>query len=102
MARTKKFSNSKRGVALSVRVIPRSSRTEIVEVLSDQTIKIRVKAPPVDGKANQELIKFLSKILGVPKTNIEIIAGDTGRNKLISILGTEKEDVEKKILNFIK
>ena len=98
MARVKKFSNGKRGVAIPIRVTPRASRNEIVEILSDQTVKIRLKAPPVEGKANQELIKFLSKILGVPKSNLEIVAGATGRDKLVSVLDIEGDEVHKKIL----
>lgn len=98
MARKTKFSDGKRGSALPVRVIPRASRNEIVEVLSDQTVKIRLTAPPVEGKANEELVKFLSDILGTPKSKIEIVAGMTGRDKLVSILDMNSETVHKKIL----
>jgi uncharacterized protein (TIGR00251 family) len=98
MGRVKKFSDGQRGIALPVRVIPRASRNEIVEVLSDQTVKIRLKAPPVEGKANEELIKFLSKVLDIPKSNFEIVAGKTGRDKLISILDADGKEVNRKIL----
>lgn len=101
MARQKKFSDGKRGAALPVRVIPRASRNEIVEVLSDQTVKIRLTAPPVEGKANQELIKFLSDILDTPKSKIEIVAGTTGRDKLVSILDMKTVEVQKKILQHL-
>lgn len=98
MGRVKKFSDGQRGIALPVRVIPRASRNEIVEILSDQTVKIRLKAPPVEGKANEELIKFLSKVLDIPKSNFEIVAGKTGRDKLISILDADGKEVNRKIL----
>jgi uncharacterized protein (TIGR00251 family) len=98
MGRVKKFSDGQRGIALPVRVIPRASRNEIVEILSDQTVKIRLKAPPVEGKANEELIKFLSKVLDIPKTNFEIVGGKTGRDKLISILDADGQEVNRKIL----
>jgi uncharacterized protein (TIGR00251 family) len=98
MGRVKKFSNGRHGVALSVRVIPRANRNEIVEILSDQTVKIRLKAPPVEGKANEELINFLSKILDIPKSNFEIVGGKTGRDKLISILDADNQEVNRKIL----
>lgn len=98
MAKVKRFSNGKRGVAIPIRVTPRASRNEVVEILSDQTVKIRLKAPPVEGKANEELIKFLSKILGVPKSNLEIVAGATGRDKLVSVLDITDAEVHKKIL----
>jgi uncharacterized protein (TIGR00251 family) len=70
-----------------------------VEILSDQTVKIRLKAPPVEGKANEELIKFLSKVLDIPKSNFEIVAGKTGRDKLISILDADGQEVNRKILS---
>lgn len=101
MGRVKKFSNGRRGVALPVRVIPRASRNEIVEILSDQTVKIRLKAPPVEGKANEELIDFLSKVLDIPKSNFEIVGGKTGRDKLVSILDADSQEVNRKILEIL-
>ncbi len=98
MARGTRFSDGKKGAALPIRVIPRASRNEIVEILSDQTVKIRLVAPPVDGAANEELIKFLSDILDVPKSKIEIVAGATGRDKLVSILDISSQEVHQKIL----
>ncbi len=74
---------------LRIKVIPKSAKNEVVEILEDdsgeQTIKIRIKAPPVKGKANAELIKFLSKELNVPKDRISIISGKTEQLKLIKI-----------------
>ena len=74
---------------LRIKVIPKSSKTEISEIMKDdsgeQTIKIRIKAAPEKGKANAELIKFLSKELNVPKPAISIISGKTDRIKLIKI-----------------
>jgi uncharacterized protein (TIGR00251 family) len=94
--------NGKKGAALAIRVTPRAPRNEIVEILSDQTVKIRVTAPPVAGKANQALVKFLAGILGVPKKDIEIVAGLTGRDKLVTILGCDSKTVNQKILKQIK
>jgi uncharacterized protein (TIGR00251 family) len=101
MGRGTRFTNGKKGVALPVRVIPRASRNEIVEILSDQTVKIRLTAPPVEGKANEELIKFLSKILDIPKSRFEIVAGKTGRDKLVSIIDAKSEEIHKKILQHL-
>lgn len=98
MSAKRKFSDGQKGVALPVRVTPRASRNEVVEVLSDQTVKIRLKAPPVEGKANKELIKFLSKVLGIPKTKMKIVAGETGRDKLVSIEDLGAEEVHQLIL----
>lgn len=73
---------------LRVKVIPKSSKNEIVEIMDDngeKTIKIRIKAVPEKGKANVELIKFLSKELNIPKENISIISGKTDHIKLLKI-----------------
>ena len=69
---------------LFVRVQPKSSKDEFAEVLGDR-IKLRITAPPVDGKANKHLIKLLSKWFKVPKSTIEIKSGETGRNKHLII-----------------
>ena len=86
-----KLHDGKRGSALAVRVTPRASRNEIVELLDDGTIKVRIAAPPADNEANEALIEFLSDILGVAKSRIDIVAGTAGRDKLITVfdMGTE-------------
>ena len=68
-----------------IRVVPRSSRTEIVEQ-SDGFLKIKLKASPQKGQANAELIKFLAKHFDVAKSRVVIIHGLTSREKLIRIL----------------
>ena len=98
MAKVPKFSNGKRGAALPVRVIPRASRNEVAEILSDQTVKIRLVSPPGEQETNEELIGYLSKILGVPKKNLEIVAGNKGRDKLVSILDVTSKEIHQKIL----
>lgn len=74
---------------LRIKVLPKSPKNEVVEILEDadgeKTIKIRIKAIPEKGKANAELIKFLSKELGVPRNNISIISGKTEQLKLVKI-----------------
>ena len=88
----------KRGSALAVRVTPRASRNEIVELLDDGTIKVRIAAPPSDNEANETLIDFLSEILGVPKSRLDIVAGAVGRDKLISVVDMDTETVHQRIL----
>ena len=94
--------DGKKGAALAVRVTPRASKNEIVGALSDGTIKIRITAAANEGQANEELIKFLSDVLGVPKSRIEIVAGETGRDKLISVLDLDAETVHKRIVENIE
>lgn len=69
---------------LKVRVIPRSSIKKI-ETLTDGTIKIKLLGAPVDGKVNEELIKFLSKEMKKKKSQIKIISGFTSREKILEI-----------------
>lgn len=69
---------------LRIRVQPRSSQEGFAEVLGEQ-IKLRVNAPPVDGKANAQVIRYLAKSFGVPKAQITILSGETGRDKRIRI-----------------
>jgi uncharacterized protein len=94
--------DGKKGAALAVRVTPRASRNEIVEIQSDGTIKIHLTAPAHEGKANEELIKFLSEVLGTSKTNIDIIAGAGGRDKLISVLDMDADEVHNRIVGHLE
>jgi uncharacterized protein len=90
--------SGKKGAALAIRVTPRASKNEIVDILADGTVKIRLTAPPVEGKANEALIQFLSDVLEVSASRIEIVAGSTGRDKLVSILNMDAQAVHTMIL----
>jgi hypothetical protein len=72
------------GVIFTVRVVPRASRSAVAG-LRDGALRIRIAAPPVDGAANRELIKFLSKQLKVPQAAITLVAGSNSRNKVVRI-----------------
>ena len=74
------------GVRIAIKVQPRASRTEIVGT-ADGFLKVRVAAPPVDGAANSELIQWLSKQLSVRKSDVRIVSGERGRNKLVYVHG---------------
>jgi uncharacterized protein (TIGR00251 family) len=93
--------DGKTGAALAVRVTPRASKNKIVDILSDGTIKVHLTAPPVEGKANAALIKFLAKVLDVPQNQLEVVAGTGGRDKLISVLNMDSDTLHKKIVNHI-
>ncbi len=94
--------NGKRGAALTIRVTPRSRRNEFGGMMDDGTLRVRVTAPPVEGKANVALIKFLSRVLGVRRNRIEIVAGQKGLDKIISILDMSAEEAEKRIQRWLK
>ena len=94
--------DGKNGAALAVRVTPRASKNKIVEVLEDGTIKVHIAAPPVDDEANLELLKFMGEVLGVPKSRLHIVAGATGRDKLIAVLDMDAESAHKRILAYLE
>jgi len=70
---------------IRIKVLPKSPKTEIIDTLDDGTIKIRIAAPPEKGKANRELLKFLSKHYKVDKESITIVSGKSDPLKLIKI-----------------
>jgi len=82
----------KAGALLSVYIQPKASRTECMGIHGD-AIKIRVAAPPVDGAANEELIRFLACQLSIPATSVQITSGTGGRHKRVAIKGASAEFV---------
>jgi uncharacterized protein (TIGR00251 family) len=81
------------GITFTIRVLPRSSRSEIVGLRED-ALKIKITAPPVEGLANEECIKFLARELRIPKSRISILSGHGGKKKVISIAGLNRRDIE--------
>lgn len=71
-------------LVLALKVQPKASRDELAEPLGGE-LKVRITAPPVDGKANKHLIAFLAKLFGVPKSAVILEAGDAGRSKRLRI-----------------
>ena len=92
------FHEGKFGVAITVRVIPRSSQNEIAEILPDGTIKIRLTSIPDEKELNRALLEFLAKILGVGKNQLEVVAGFNGRDKLVTIIGIDTNTVQKRVM----
>ena len=76
-------------VDLYINARPASSRNEIVGIFDD-TLKIKVKAPAVEGAANKELVKFLSKQFKVPKSAVTFVSGETSKRKRIRLPRSEK------------
>lgn len=82
---------------MAVRVIARAGRNAIVDVMPDGTVRMRIAAPPVDGAANVKLITFLAEILNISKSRIKIVAGMSGRDKLVSVLDMDAATVYARI-----
>lgn len=93
--------DGKMGSAITVRITPRASRNEISEILDDGTIKIRLTAPPSEQQTNKALVAFLSQVLSVQPSQIEVVAGSTGVDKLVTITDLDKADVQERILKNI-
>ena len=72
-------------VSFSLRVRPNARRTEVVSVLEDGSVKIALAAPAEDGRANAALIGFLGEEFGVHPSRVEILAGGSGRRKVVRI-----------------
>jgi len=79
---------------LSVRIQPRSSKNGVTW-MEDGSLKIRLTAPPVDGAANEALVKFLSELLSVSKSQVEIVSGHTSREKRVKINGVSELDINR-------
>lgn len=76
------------GVRLHLFIQPKSSKNEIVGPHNGE-LKIKITAPPIDGRANEGLIEFLSDYLDIPKRSILLVKGETGRHKTIDLMGIE-------------
>lgn len=81
-----------RGISLSLTIRPRSKRTQVLGVYGD-TLKIAVAGPPVDEKANQQLLKFLADALGCPRNALSISHGAHTRQKVVLIEGVSQQKV---------
>ena len=89
--------NGKKGAALGVRIIPRAKRNEIVEVLNDGTLKVRLAD---SGQAlNESLRAYLASVLGVMIDRVDVVAGESKRDKLVSILDMNPTAVHEKIIS---
>lgn len=94
--------NGQTGAAITVRVTTRASKNQIQEILDDGTVKIRITSAPVEGQANETLLKFLAEVLDVKLSQLEIVAGHTSRDKLVAIMGVESDTVQERILKQIQ
>ena len=81
---------------ISLRVQPNASRNELVD-FTNGVLKVKVAAPPVKGKANEELIVFLSEILGISKGSLSIITGHTSRSKVVAIDGLSQDEIIRRL-----
>lgn len=81
------------GILVNIKIVPNSSKNDII--LEDEFVKVKITAQPIEGKANKALIEFLSKKFKIPKTSIEIVKGETSKEKtlLFSTSNQEKQNL---------
>ena len=80
------YSESADGITVRVRVIPRASKNEIAG-LYGEALKVRLQAPPLDGRANKDLRRFLAKQFDIPPGSVNILSGEKGRSKNVLLRG---------------
>lgn len=96
-----KLHDGKHGAAIAIRVVTRAKKNEIAEIMGDGTLKVRVTAPPVEGKANKAVIDLIAEVLDVPASSVEIVAGARSREKLISIIDLGAVAVQQKLSKYL-
>ena len=88
--------DSPTGVIIDVRVVPRASKTALAGIRQNAVL-IRVSAPPLDGAANDALIRFVAECLGVPVRAVRVVAGEKDRNKRLAVDGVNAPDVRARL-----
>ena len=86
------------GLIVKVKIVPNSSKNDII--IEEEFIKVKVTAQPIENKANKALIEFLSKTFKIPKTSIEILKGETSKEKTI-LLRTNDKNKQSAIISLL-
>ena len=82
------------GISFAVKVHPRAKREGIVGEMGD-ALKLAIKAPPVEGRANEACMEFFAKLLKVPRSSVTIASGESSRNKVVRISGVAAEQLRR-------
>lgn len=85
------------GCRITVHVVPKASKSEMAGLHGD-AVRIRLNAPPVDGKANKALVAFVAELLGVPVRSVTLLAGETSRRKILGVTGVPAETAARILL----
>jgi uncharacterized protein len=84
------------GVTFSVKVHPRARKNAVTGEVGE-ALKLSLKAPPVEGRANEACIDFLADVLNVPRASVSIAAGQSSRNKVVRVAGLSVEQVRERL-----
>jgi uncharacterized protein (TIGR00251 family) len=96
MPKSRRTESAEASCIIGVQAVPRSSRTAI-ELLGGGNYKVRLTSPPVDGAANEQLLKILSKALSIPVRNLQIVSGETSRQKRIRVSGIDLDQTSRRL-----
>lgn len=88
---------SKDGALVKLRVSPGAKSTALKGLYGECAVKISVAAPPVDGRANTEIVRFLAGLLGVSRSAVEVVSGASGRDKTVLVRGATGEDIRARL-----
>jgi len=83
-------------VRFEVHAKPRAKKSKVIGERGD-AVEIALAAPPVDGAANEELVRFVAKVLEVRQRDIEVVRGETSREKLLAVVGLTVEEIESRL-----
>lgn len=86
------FKETDKGILISFKISPNASRNEIIR--AEDGVKIKITAQPIDNKANKALVEFISKQFKIPKTSIEIVKGQTSKEKTLLIIPSAQTKIE--------
>ena len=89
--------DGKSGAAITVRVTPRARRTEFVGIEENGTLRIRIAGSTISDDINRQLESFISAVLDVDTERVDIVAGESGLDKLVSVIALSTEEVEKRV-----
>ena len=93
-----KFLNeTENGVILSLKLVPNSSFSKVVDY-TDEYVRVKISSPPIENKANKELISFCSKLLDVNKSKLEIVSGEKSKLKKVLIKDTKLDVITQKLI----
>ena len=102
MSRNKyNFHDGDRGAALAIRIIPDAVENRFVKILQDGTIQVQLVASSQEAELNRGLKDYLAEVLEVPKKKIDIVSGKQGKEKLVSVLEIESEELQRIIFSLI-
>ena len=90
------FTERPEGVLFQIKVLPRSARSEVAGI-HGEALKIKITAPPVEGKANEEIVRFLAKRLGVKSAQVSIVSGGHSQIKTVAVSGLTGPQVRERL-----